>query len=128
MNKEMKKIVSKFLLYCVILTCLLCLTAGAVTAKQRSEFNSYFTPYAVLTVKNTSRGITLRVDEKDYRIDLSKLKDLSVYRNYLYFTPFSAAVFFFESFFDFFRCIIFIILLAFHNICIYIFYFLYLLN
>lgn len=101
MNKEMKKIVSKFLLYCVILTCFLCLTAGAVTAKQRSEFNSYFTPYAVLTVKNTSRGITLRVDEKDYRIDLSKLKDLSVYRNYLYFTPFSAAVFFFESFFDF---------------------------
>lgn len=101
MNKEMKKIVSKFLLYCVILTCLLCLTAGAVTAKQRSEFNSYFTPYAVLTVKNTDNGISLKVDEKDYRIDLSKLKELSAYRNYLYFTPFSAAVFFFESFFDF---------------------------
>lgn len=101
MNKEMKKIVSKFLFYCVILTCLLCFTAGAVTAKQRSEFNSYFTPYAVLTVKNTDNGISLKVDEKDYRIELSRLKSLSEYRDYLYFTPFSAAIFFFESIFDF---------------------------
>ena len=101
MNKEMKKIVSKYLLWCVVLTCLLCLFAGAVTAKQRSEFNSYFTPYAVLTVKNTNSGISLSVDEKNYSFDLGELKKLSRYRDYLYFTPFSAAVFFLESLFDF---------------------------
>lgn len=101
MNKEMKKIISGFLFYCFILTCLLCLSAGAVTAKQRSEFNSYFTPYAVLTVKNTNNEISLSVDENNYSFDLSELKRLSEYRNYLYFTPFSSVVFFAESFFDF---------------------------
>ncbi len=101
MNKEMRKLVSRFLFYCVVLTCLLCLSAGAVTAKQRSEFNSYFTPYAVLTVKNTNSEISLSLDEKNYSFDFKELKSLSKYRDYLYFTPFSTAVFFFESFFDF---------------------------
>lgn len=101
MNSEIKKTVSKFLVHCVVLTCLLCFCAGAVTAKQRSEFNSYFTPYAVFTVKNVNNEISLNLDEKSYSFDFSELKGLSKYRNYLYFTPFSSAVFFLESLFDF---------------------------
>ena len=102
MNDEMKKILSKYMLSCVIVTCLLCLCAGAVTAKQRSEYNSYFTPYAVLSVKTVSQGISVSVDDKSYSLDFSRVKDLGNYRKYLYFTPFSCTVFFFESIYDFF--------------------------
>lgn len=102
MNDEMKKILSKYMLYCVVITCLLCLCAGVVTAKQRSEYNSYFTPYAVLSVKNMGSEVNISLDERSYRFDLSKVKDLAQYRRYLYFTPFSCTVFFFESIYEFF--------------------------
>ena len=102
MNDEMKKIPSKYMLYCVVITCLLCLCAGVVTAKQRSEYNSYFTPYAVLSVKNVGGEVNISVDERSYSFDLSKVKDLAQYRRYLYFTPFSCTVFFFESIYEFF--------------------------
>ena len=102
MNDEMKKILSKYMLSCVVVACLLCLCAGAVTAKQRSEYNTYFTPYAVLSVKNIGEEISISVDDKHYSIDMCKIKDLSQYRKYLYFTPFSCTVFFFESIYEFF--------------------------
>ena len=102
MNDEMKKILSKYMLSCVVITCLLCLCAGAVTAKQRSEYNSYFTPYAVLSVKNVGSEVNISVDERSYSFDLSRVKDLAQYRRYLYLTPFSCTVFFFESIYEFF--------------------------
>ena len=102
MNDEMKKILSGYLFRCVVITCLLCFCAGAVTARQRSEYNSYFTPYAVLSVKTVENQLSVNVDEKNYNFDLGVIKDLSQYRKYLYFTPFSCAVFFFESIYDFF--------------------------
>ena len=102
MNREMKKILSAFLLKSVVLTCLLCLIAGAITAKQRSDFNSYFTPYADMTLNSTSDAISMTVDGKNYSLDFSELKSLGRYRNYLYFTPFSCTVFFFESIWEFF--------------------------
>ncbi len=102
MNSEMKKILSKYMLSCVVITCLLCLCAGAVTAKQRSEFNSYFTPYAVLSVKTMGNEISVNVDDKNYSFDLGRIKELNQYRKYLYFTPFSCTVFFFESIYEFF--------------------------
>ena len=102
MNSEMKKILSKYMLSCVVVTCLLCIGAGAVTAKQRSEYNSYFTPYAVLSVKTIGQGINVSVDDKSYTLDLGEVKDLGKYRKYLYFTPFSCTVFFFESIYEFF--------------------------
>ena len=102
MNDEMKKILSKYMLYCVVITCLLCLCAGVVTAKQRSEYNSYFTPYAVLSVKNMGSEVNISLDERSYSFDLSKVKDLAQYCRYLYFTPFSCTVFFFESIYEFF--------------------------
>ena len=102
MNKEMKKILSRYFFRCVIITCLLCFCTGIITAKQRSEYNSYFTPYAVMTLKSGSDTIDLSVDEKHYSVDVRALKDLAKYRSYLYFTPFSATVFFFESIYDFF--------------------------
>lgn len=102
MNREMKKILSRYFFSCVIVTCLLCFCTGIITAKQRSEYNSYFTPYAVMTLKSSNNKIDLRVDEKQYTVDMSDLKGLSKYHNYLYFTPFSCGVFFFESFFSLF--------------------------
>ena len=102
MNREMKKILSAFLLKSVVLTCLLCLCAGAITAKQRSDFNSYFTPYAVLSVKNVGQGINVQLDDESYSLDFNKIKDLGRYKNYLYFTPFSCTVFVFDSICEFF--------------------------
>ena len=103
MNNHIKKILSEYMLKCVIVTCVLCLCAGAVTAKQRSEYNSYFTPYAVMTLKNTADTIDLTVDEKQYSLDMSKIKGLKKYRNYLYFTPISGTLFFFDSIFSLFN-------------------------
>ena len=97
MNKEMKKILSRYLLRSVVLTCLLCLCAGAVTAKQRSEYNSYFTPYAVMSLKSSGEKITVTVDDNDYSLDFDSVRRLASYRKYLYFTPFSCLTFFFES-------------------------------
>lgn len=102
MNTEMKKILSGFIFRCVVVTCLLCFCAGIVTASQRSEYNSYFTPYAVLSVKNVGTQLKVSVDEKSYSFDFGVLKDFSQYKNYLYFTPLSSVVFFFDSFYDFF--------------------------
>ena len=102
MNREMRNILSKFILRCVVITCLLCFCAGAVTAKQRSEYNSYFTPYAVLTLKNTGNAINLTLDERRYSFDMTGLKELANYRSSVYFTPISGVVFFFDSFFSLF--------------------------
>ena len=102
MNKEMKKILSGYIFRCVIITCLLCFCAGIVTAKQRSEYNSYFTPYAVMTLKNSADTINITVDDKQYSLDMSRIKSLSEYKNYLYFTPFSCGIFVLESFFSLF--------------------------
>ncbi len=97
MNNEMKKMLSKYVFRCVIITCCLCFCAGIVTAKQRSEYNTYFTPYAVMTLKNTADTIDLTVDDKHYSLDTSKIKSLAKYRDYLYFTPISGPIFFFDS-------------------------------
>ena len=102
MNSEIKKILSKFFFKCVVVICLLCFCAGIVTAKQRSEFNSYFTPYAVLTVKNQGTAIQVSVDEESYSFDFGRLKALGRYKNYLYFTPLSSVMFFFDCFYEFF--------------------------
>ena len=102
MNDEMKKILSKYMLSCVVVTCLLCLCAGAVTAKQRSDYNTYFTTYEVLSVKTVGEGISVSIDDRSYRLDTGRLKDLAQYGKYLYFTPFSCTVFFFESIYEFF--------------------------
>ena len=102
MNSEMKKIFSKFVFSCVIVSCLLCFCAGVVTAKQRSDYNSHFTSYAVLTLKNQGDAIEVSVDEDSYSFDLGLFRKLDKYKNYLYFTPFSSVIFFFDSFCEFF--------------------------
>ena len=103
MNKEMKKILSRYIFGCVVLTCLMCFCAGIITARQRSEYNSYFTPYAVMSLKSSSERLTVTVDDKDYNLNFEPMKKLSAYRRYLYFTPFSCAVFFTENIFDVFN-------------------------
>ena len=102
MNGEIRKILSEYMLTSVVITCLLCLCAGAVTAKQRNEYNSYFTPYAVMSVKTAGESVNINVDDRSYSLDLGKIKELNQYRKYLYFTPFSCTVFFFESIYEFF--------------------------
>lgn len=102
MNNHIKKILSEYMLKCVIVTCVLCLCAGVVTAKQRSEYNSKFTPYAVLSVKSVGDELNVNIDDRSYSLDLGKAKELEKYRKYLYFTPFSCVAFFFDSIYEFF--------------------------
>ncbi len=102
MNSEIKKTFSKFFFKCVVVTCLLCFCAGIVTAKQRSEYNAHFTSYAVLSVKNQGTAIQVNVDEESYSFDFGKVKELGRYKNYLYFTPLSSVMFFFDSIYEFF--------------------------
>jgi hypothetical protein len=55
-----------------------------------------------MTLKSSNDTVELRVDEKHYSVDMSDLKGLSKYRNYMYFTPFSCGIFVLESFFSLF--------------------------
>ncbi len=102
MNEEMKKILSRFFLVSVVIACLTLIGAGTLTAKQRSEYNSYRTEYAVLTLKSHNGRINLSVDEKQYTLDVSSLKKAEEYKQWLYFTPFSTLFFFGESLYEFF--------------------------
>lgn len=102
MNDEMKKILSRFFLVSVMISCLTLLGAGTITAKQRSEYNSYYTEYAVLTLKTSADKIDLSLDEKRYSLDLSFLKRLKNYSEWLYLTPVSSVFFLGECIFDIF--------------------------
>lgn len=101
-NDEMKKILSQFLLVSVIISCLTLLGAGTLTAKQRSEYNSYRTEYAVLTLKASGKKIDLNVDEKSYSVDFSHLKIPDDVKQWLWVTPLSCLLLLGECIFDFF--------------------------
>ena len=102
MNEEMKKILSRFFLVSVLITCFTLLGAGTLTAKHRSEYNTYRTEYAVLTLKASGERLDLEVEGRCFSFDLSALKKVQRYRKWLYFTPFSTVFFFGESVYDFF--------------------------
>ena len=102
MNDEMKKLLSRYFLVSVIIACLTLSAAGTITAKQRSEYNSYRREYAVLTLKTQGSRINLEVDDKQYCIDFLFLKKAEEYKQWLYFTPLSTVFFFGESVYDFF--------------------------
>lgn len=102
MNDEMKKIISRFLCVSVIIGCMVLLFSGAVTAKQRSEYNSYHTEYAMVRVKSQDSQINVELGEESYSFDLSYLKKLKRYKNIAYFTPLAPAFLFGESIFNIF--------------------------
>ncbi len=102
MNDEMKKIISQFLFVSVLISCFTLFGAGSLTAKQRSEYNSYRTEYAVFTLKAQGNKIDLRVDEKQYSLALPSLKKLKAYREWIYLTPFAPVFFFGECISDIF--------------------------
>ncbi len=102
MNDEMKKIISQFLFVSVMISCFTLFGAGSLTAKQRSEYNSYRTEYAVLTLKAQGNKIDLTLDEKNYSMDLPSLQKLKNYREWIYLTPFAPVFFFGECISDIF--------------------------
>ncbi len=102
MNDEMKKILSRFFVVSVIIACLTLLGAGTLTAKQRSEYNSYRTEYALLTLKASTGRIDLNIDDRQYSIDLTSLKRAEDYKEWLYLTPLSCVLFLGECIFDIF--------------------------
>lgn len=102
MNNEMKGLISRFLFVSVIISCLTLFFAGAITTKQRSEYNSYRTQYTVLSLKAQDTQINLSVDEKNYCFDLSMFKQLKKYENIIYLTPASSVVFFCQCIFNIF--------------------------
>lgn len=102
MNDEMKRILSRYFLVSVIIACLTLSAAGTLTAKQRSEYNSYRREYAVLTLKAQGSKVDLKVDDKQYSLDFLPLKKAEEYKRWLYFTPFSTVFFFGESVYEFF--------------------------
>lgn len=102
MNDEMKKLISRFLFASVFISCLTLFFAGSITAKQRSEYNSYRTQYTLLTIKTQDSQIDLSLDEKNYTLDLSGFKSLKKYENLIYLTPISPLFFCFECVFNIF--------------------------
>lgn len=89
MNDDMKRLLSRFLCVSVIIGCFLLLFVGAVTAKQRCEYNSYRTEYAVLTVKSQNSKVSVEVGENSFSLDLSPVKEIDKYKNLILLTPLS---------------------------------------
>ena len=102
MNDEMKKILSRFFLVSVLIACVTFFGAGTLTAKQRSEYKSARTEYALLNLSSQGSTLNLRVDERVYGLDLSPLRVDEKYRKWLYLTPFSTLLFFGECIYEFF--------------------------
>lgn len=97
MNNEMKRILSSFFMTAVIIYCLSFVCVGAVTARQRSEYNTYCREYAVLALKSQGEKLSVSLDEKKLDFDLSRLKLPQEYRGYVYVTPLAGLALFYES-------------------------------
>ena len=102
MNDELKRIISTFLFVSVLIACLTLFGAGTLTARQRSEYNSYRTHYAVLTLKNEGDRVNIKVDDRQINLALTLPEKLREYKDYIYFTPFSTFFFFSECVYEIF--------------------------
>lgn len=98
MNDDMKRLLSRFLCVSVLIGCFVLLFVGTITAKQRSEYNSYRTEYAVLTVKSQNRRVSVEVGENSFNLDLSPMKEIDKYKNLILLTPLSPIFYLCECF------------------------------
>ena len=94
----MKKAIRKFILTNSIILCLSLIILGAVTVKQRSDYNMYRSDYTVLSLNKKDDNITLNVNGKQRaEFDFSPLSRLESKKKYLKYTPFGSAYYFIES-------------------------------
>lgn len=99
MNDELKRILSRFLLVSVIISCLTLIASGVLTAKQRSEYNCSYTKYTLLSLEKTDRELKVEIDDKSYSLTLPHFRQTEE-KQWLYLTPFSSLYFFGRCFLE----------------------------
>lgn len=97
MNKEMKKILSKFCFVNFIICCIIMFAVGTLTAKQQSAYNIQYEKYAVLSMKTQGNKIEMNVDEETITLDFEKIQIKEKIEKYSVYTPFYCVIYFCES-------------------------------
>ncbi len=91
MNDEMKKILSGFLFTSVIICCLGLLSAGSITASQKTAKNTFDKAYAVMSVKSTRERLEINMGEKAFSMKLNLRDKIKEYEDYIILTPLAGA-------------------------------------
>lgn len=97
MNKEMKRLMRGFFFSCTVISCLLLLFCGSVTAAQRTAYNTYLKEYAVLSMVSQGERVKMEGFSEDIVFDFPSENERERVKRYLRLTPFACAVFFYES-------------------------------
>lgn len=97
MNNEMKKLIGKFLLSSVLISCFTAFAAGSTTVSQRGEYNIYLTKYAVMSFSASSEKLEATVNENRLTVNIPTKKLEAEWEKYVCFTPLSLPYYLFQS-------------------------------
>lgn len=96
MNREMKHIIRKYFFTVGVISCIILLFCGCITASQRSAYNAYLTPYSVISMKSEGEKLKMQGLEKDIALPLPEKEQMERFRRYMKFSPLASVVFFGE--------------------------------
>ena len=96
MNREMKRVISKYFFTTGVISCIILLFCGCITASQRSAYNAYLTRYSVISMKSEGESLKMQGFEKDINLQLPGKEQTEKLRRCMRFSPFASVVFFGE--------------------------------
>lgn len=102
MNKEMKKLLGKFFFVNVVISCMILLSSGSITAAQRTAYNAYLREYAVLSMNSEGEKVKMQGLSRDISFTVPEKGEIEKFGRYLKLTPFASVVFLLEAITDFF--------------------------
>ena len=97
MNDEMKKLLSRFLFFSVLICCMGLLASGCITASQKSARNTFDKAYAVMSIKNTGKNIEINMGEEKYNFEVNIGDKIKRYEDYILLTPLATVYYFLEN-------------------------------
>lgn len=97
MNREMKKLIGKFLFTSVLISCLTALAAGSTTVSERGNYNIFFTKYAVMSFSPSSEKLEAKLQENRLTVKVPVKRIESQWEKYACLTPISPIHYLTES-------------------------------
>ena len=96
MNREMKRVTEKYFFTVGVISCIILLFCGCITASQRSAYNAYLTEYSVISMKSEGEKLKMQGLEKDIIFPMPEKEQTEKLRRYMRFSPLASVVFFGE--------------------------------
>ena len=94
---EIKILMKKFIFVTVVIFCVLTVTGGALTVKQRTEYNMYLKDYSVVSVSSGAQGVNIRLNENSYSFNTEPVFTLIKRGNYAAFSPLGSPYYLFKT-------------------------------